>query len=216
MGLMAARDGRGDRAIQLMEKAAASAPTDPAILCDLGNALKQAAALIKAEVGVKVIAVDTTGWDHHSDLVYRFGQLSTDFADSLAAFEADLGPYLATTLTLAMTEFGRAAAENGGFGCDHGHGGCLWALGGGIAGGRVITAGSQWPGLEPGDLFEGRDRASGDGKWTGTRVDLVFGSNSQLRAIAEEYACDDRQETFVNDFVAAWSKVMELDRFDLA
>jgi catalase-peroxidase len=66
------------------------------------------------------------------------------------------------------------------------------------------------------DVFEGRDRASGELKWTGTRVDLVFGSNSQLRAIAEVYACEDAQEKFVHDFVAAWDKVMNLDRFDLA
>ncbi len=63
--------------------------------------------------------------------------------------------------------------------------------------------------------FEGRDRSTGDVKWTGTRVDLVFGSNSQLRAIAEVYASDDSKEKFVNDFVAAWNKVMMLDRFDL-
>ena len=66
------------------------------------------------------------------------------------------------------------------------------------------------------DVFEGRDRKTGDAKWTGTRVDLVFGSNSELRAIAEVYACDDSQQTFVRDFVAAWGKVMSLDRFDLA
>ena len=65
------------------------------------------------------------------------------------------------------------------------------------------------------DVFEGRDRLTGQRKWTGTRVDLIFGSNSQLRAIAEVYACDDAQEAFVNDFVAAWNKVMNLDRFDL-
>ena len=64
-------------------------------------------------------------------------------------------------------------------------------------------------------VLEGRDRASGAPKWTGTTVDLVFGSNSQLRAIAEVYACSDSQQKFVNDFVAAWSKVMNLDRFDL-
>ena len=65
-------------------------------------------------------------------------------------------------------------------------------------------------------VFEGRDRATGETKWTGTRVDLVFGSSSQLRAIAEVYACDASQQTFVRDFVAAWDKVMNLDRFDLA
>ena len=66
------------------------------------------------------------------------------------------------------------------------------------------------------DVFEGRDRATGEAKWTGTRVDLIFGSNSQLRAIAEVYGQDDAQERFVRDFVAAWNKVMNADRFDLA
>ena len=66
------------------------------------------------------------------------------------------------------------------------------------------------------DVFEGRDCATGDLRWTGTRVDLIFGSNSQLRAIAEVYGCEDSQERFVHDFVAAWNKVMNLDRFDVA
>jgi catalase-peroxidase len=65
-------------------------------------------------------------------------------------------------------------------------------------------------------VLEGRDRATGELKWTGTIVDLVFGSNSQLRALAEVYASSDAQKTFVKDFIAAWSKVMNLDRFDLA
>ena len=65
-------------------------------------------------------------------------------------------------------------------------------------------------------MFEGRDRKTGKLKWTGTVVDLVFGSNSQLRALAEVYASADAQEKFVQDFVAAWNKVMNLDRFDLA
>jgi catalase-peroxidase len=68
---------------------------------------------------------------------------------------------------------------------------------------------------ESDQFFEGRDRETGAIKWTGTRVDLVFGSNSQLRAIAEVYACADSQQKFVNDFVAVWNKVMNLDRFDL-
>jgi catalase-peroxidase len=66
------------------------------------------------------------------------------------------------------------------------------------------------------DVFEGRDRTTGELKWTGTRVDLIFGSNSQLRALAEVYACEDSQEKFLHDFVAVWNKVMNLDRFDLA
>ena len=69
---------------------------------------------------------------------------------------------------------------------------------------------------DAGDIFEGRDRATGDVKWTGTRVDLIFGSNSKLRALAEVHACDGNKAAFVNDFVAAWAKVMDADRFDLA
>jgi catalase-peroxidase len=65
-------------------------------------------------------------------------------------------------------------------------------------------------------VYEGKDRPTGDLKWTATAADLVFGSNSQLRAIVEVYACDDAKEKFVRDFVAAWNKVMNLDRFDLA
>jgi len=64
-------------------------------------------------------------------------------------------------------------------------------------------------------VYEGRDRKTNEVKWIGTRVDLIFGSHSQLRALAEVYACADSKEKFVNDFVAAWAKVMDLDRFDL-
>ena len=64
-------------------------------------------------------------------------------------------------------------------------------------------------------LFWGHDRTTGELKWTGTRVDLIFGSNSELRGIAEVYGCEDSKEQFVNDFIAAWNKVMNLDRFDL-
>jgi len=82
---------------------------------------------------------------------------------------------------------------------------------------NLLDMGTIWkPVSRTGDVFEGRDRATGELKWTGTRVDLVFGSNSQLRAIAEVYGSSDAQQKFVGDFVAAWSKVMDLDRFDLA
>jgi catalase-peroxidase len=82
---------------------------------------------------------------------------------------------------------------------------------------NLLDMGTEWKAVsEAKDIFEGRDRKAGAVRWTGTRVDLVFGSNSQLRAIAEVYACDDSKETFVKDFVAAWSKVMNLDRFELA
>lgn len=81
---------------------------------------------------------------------------------------------------------------------------------------NLLDMGTEWkPTSTDADIFEGRDRKTGEIKWTGTRVDLVFGSNSQLRAIAEVYACNDSQQAFVHDFVAAWNKVMNADRFDL-
>jgi catalase-peroxidase len=82
---------------------------------------------------------------------------------------------------------------------------------------NLLDMNTKWEAVTPSNgVFQGRDRATGAIKWTGTRVDLIFGSNSQLRAIAEVYACDDAQEALVKDFVAAWSKVMNLDRYDLA
>jgi catalase-peroxidase len=81
---------------------------------------------------------------------------------------------------------------------------------------NLLDLGTTWKASSDSqDAFEGRDRKTGALKWTGTRVDLIFGSNSELRAIAEVYGCEDSQEKFVHDFVAAWTKVMNLDRFDL-
>jgi catalase-peroxidase len=80
---------------------------------------------------------------------------------------------------------------------------------------NLLDMGTEWKESKTKGVYEGRDRATGKRKWTGTRVDLVFGSNSQLRALAEVYACDDGRKKFVRDFVAAWDKVMNLDRFDL-
>ncbi len=80
-----------------------------------------------------------------------------------------------------------------------------------------MDLGTKWSATsDKQETFEGRNRKTGEVKWTGTRVDLIFGSNSELRALAEVYACEDAKEKFVNDFVSAWSKVMNLDRFDLA
>jgi len=82
---------------------------------------------------------------------------------------------------------------------------------------NLLDMSTVWkPSSEDGDVFEGRDRATGELKWTGTRVDLIFGSNSQLRALAEVYGCEDSQAKFLHDFVGVWDKVMSLDRFDLA
>ena len=82
---------------------------------------------------------------------------------------------------------------------------------------NLLDTGTEWrPTSAAEETFEGRDRKTGKVKWTGSRVDLVFGSNSELRALAEVYACDDAREKFVRDFVAAWDKVMNLDRFEIA
>ena len=82
---------------------------------------------------------------------------------------------------------------------------------------NLLEEGTTWQATsEDANTFEGRGADTGEVKWTGSRVDLVFGSNSELRALAEVYASDDAREKFVNDFVAAWDKVMNLDRFDLA
>ena len=82
---------------------------------------------------------------------------------------------------------------------------------------NLLDMNTTWtPAATPKGVFEGRDRKSGEVKWTGSRVDLVFGSNSQLRALAEVYACADSKQKFVRDFVAVWDKVMNLDRFELA
>jgi catalase-peroxidase len=82
---------------------------------------------------------------------------------------------------------------------------------------NLLDMSAEWKAVsDDKDVFEGRDRKTGEVKWTGTRIDLIFGSNSQLRALAEVYASSDAQEKFIHDFVAAWNKVMNLDRFDLA
>src|SRR5690606_30794443 len=81
---------------------------------------------------------------------------------------------------------------------------------------NLLDMRTQWtPTSEANDSYEGRDRKTGELKWTATRADLIFGSNAELRALAEVYASSDSKEKFVNDFVAAWNKVMNLDRFDL-
>ena len=81
---------------------------------------------------------------------------------------------------------------------------------------NLLDMSTDWQASSSAGVFEGRDGASGNVKWTATEVDLAFGSNSELRALAEVYGCNDGQEAFVRDFVAAWNKVMNLDRYDLA
>ena len=123
----------------------------------LGAALKDAAALIRADIGVRVIAISIGGWDHHTNLVARLAALGAELSASLQAFRDDLGSDLGRTLTLAMTEFGRRIDENGGDGADHGHGGVMMAMGGGVTGGRVLLRNGVWPGLAPANRYIGED-----------------------------------------------------------
>jgi uncharacterized protein (DUF1501 family) len=124
-----------------------------------GQALRQVAQLIKADVGVEVAFADVGGWDTHVNQGSSQGQLATrldDFSRGLSALVADLGDRMADTCVLTMSEFGRAVGENGSRGTDHGHGNAMLAIGGGIHGGRVL---GRWPGLAPAQRFEGRDLA---------------------------------------------------------
>lgn len=123
-----------------------------------GMAMKSSAALIKAQVGVEAIAVDIEGWDTHIEQGSLVGELATKLTDlgaALGAFYADMFSGNGQNVTVVvMSEFGRRLAENGNRGTDHGHGNAMMVMGNNIAGGRILT---QWPGLEPEQLFEGRD-----------------------------------------------------------
>jgi uncharacterized protein (DUF1501 family) len=124
-----------------------------------GQALQEIARIAKADVGLEVAFAEAAGWDHHVNEGSVDGQLAgrlDDFAHALAALASDLGDRLADTVILTMSEFGRAAAENGNGGTDHGHGNAMMLLGGTVKGGEVY---GRWPGLSDGQRFEGRDLA---------------------------------------------------------
>ena len=124
-----------------------------------GQALKQIAQLVKADVGLEVAFADAGGWDTHVNQGSSQGQLATrldDFARGIAALVLDLGDRMADTVVLTMSEFGRAVSENGNRGTDHGHGNAMMAMGGGVRGGKVY---GRWPGLTSDRRYEGRDLA---------------------------------------------------------
>ena len=124
-----------------------------------GQRLKQIAQLIKADVGLEVAFADVGGWDTHVNQGGATGQLAQrldDFARSVAALVTDLGDRMADVTILTMSEFGRTARQNGSGGTDHGHAGALFVIGGDVKGGKVH---GRWPGLEPEQLYEGRDLA---------------------------------------------------------
>jgi uncharacterized protein (DUF1501 family) len=124
-----------------------------------GRAMMQVAQLIKADVGLEIAFVEMDGWDTHANQGGAGGQLAGrlyDFSRGLASFHRDLGDRMADVMLLTMSEFGRAARQNGNRGTDHGHANCFFALGGDVAGGKVL---GEWPGLAPEKLFEQRDLA---------------------------------------------------------
>ena len=124
-----------------------------------GDALRQIAQLIKADVGLEVAFAESGNWDHHVNEGAATGQLATrldDLARGIAALVRDLGDRMADVVVLTMSEFGRAVAENGSRGTDHGHGNAMMVIGGGVRGGRVY---GRWPGLAPEQRYERRDLA---------------------------------------------------------
>lgn len=123
---------------------------------EFGRRLQQLARLIKSDVGVEVAFVDIDGWDHHSNETGALFNVLGEFGRGLSAFARDLGDRMSDVVVVTMSEFGRTAAENGNAGTDHGHGGVMMVLGGPVKGGSIY---GKWPGLEPEQLFEGRDLA---------------------------------------------------------
>ena len=124
-----------------------------------GESLRQLAQLIKANLGVQVAFADIGGWDHHVNEGNTQGQIANvlrEFSQSLSAFWIDLGDLADDTVIVTMSEFGRTARENGNRGTDHGHANVMFVLGGPVRGGHVY---GQWPGLDPPQLYEGRDLA---------------------------------------------------------
>ena len=124
-----------------------------------GEALRQIAQLVKADVGLEVAFAESGQWDHHVNEGGATGQIANrldDFARGLSALATDLGSRMEDVIVLTMSEFGRAVAENGNRGTDHGHGNAMFAIGGGVRGGKVY---GKWPGLAPEQRFEGRDLA---------------------------------------------------------
>jgi uncharacterized protein (DUF1501 family) len=126
---------------------------------EFANGLSQLARLIKAEVGLEAASVDLPGWDSHFAQQGQVDGLAGRLADGLAAFRKDLGPRMATTTVVVMTEFGRTVEENSAFGTDHGRGSAMAVMGGGVRGGRVHGA---WHGLAP-DVLEKRGLLEGYG-----------------------------------------------------
>jgi len=162
-GLVASSSAEGFEAVRMLKTAnptqyepanGAAYPRGP-----FGNAMRQIAQLIKANLGLEIAFADVGGWDTHVNQGSSEGQLAQrlgEFGGSLAAFAQDLGERMQDVVVLTMSEFGRTVAENGNVGTDHGHATAMMALGGGVKGGKVY---GRWPTLDPSKRFEGRDLA---------------------------------------------------------
>jgi uncharacterized protein (DUF1501 family) len=121
-----------------------------------GQALKQIAQLIRADMGLEVAFAESGNWDHHANEGPQIANRLDDFASGIAAFAQDLGDKMADVMVLTMSEFGRTVAENGARGTDHGHGNAMLLLGGDVKGGKIY---GKWPGLAREQRYEGRDLA---------------------------------------------------------
>jgi len=159
-----------------------------------GQALKQTAQLIKADLGVEVAFADVGGWDTHVNQGGTQGQLAarlTDLSQSISAFWTDLGPLADSTVLVTMSEFGRTARENGNRGTDHGHANVMFVLGGPVRGGRVY---GRWPGLAPEQLNEGRDLAlTTDFRQVLSEVVYRHLGNRNLSAVFPGFETDQRR-----------------------
>ena len=142
------------QSVDLSQYTPANGATYPA--SGYGQALKQIAQLIRADMGLEVAFAESGQWDHHANEGPQIANRLNDFASGIAAFAQDLGDRMADVVVLTMSEFGRTVAENGARGTDHGHGNAMLLLGGNVKGGKVY---GTWPGLEREQRYEGRDLA---------------------------------------------------------
>jgi len=169
----------------------ASYPRSP-----FGQAMQEIARLAKSDVGLEIAFAESTQWDHHVNEGAATGQIANrldDFSRGIAALAQDLGDRMADTVVLTMSEFGRAVAENGSRGTDHGHGNAMFVIGGAVKGGQVY---GKWPGLGVNDRFEGRDLAvtTDFRDVCGEIVTRHLGANSPTGAkVFPDYALDPRK-----------------------
>lgn len=151
---------------------------------EFGSQMREVGQLIKAGIGLEVACVDIGGWDHHDQLNAQLTPLLQDLADTLAAFRTDLGKHMATISVVVMTEFGRRAYENASGGTDHGIGGVMFALGGGVNGGQIYV---DWPGLADEQLLRGNLQISIDYRSVLSELLAKRAGNNAVEALFPEF-----------------------------